>query len=294
MSAAVAAGAFLHHLQIESRDPERLAEFYASTMDMSARPLGGGVWRCDGPMRRVLFAPGESKKLGFGAFACRDAGGLAAVRAHAEAGGLAILESPSPLFGAEAFGVRDPDGNLILFGLGQQETQRPGLRGPLQHLTIATKDPVAIELFYAGKLGFLPSDRVAARDGTINTAFLRSNHEHHTLACFRHARQGMDHHSYEAGDWSVIKDWCDRMGDRHVPIMWGPGRHGPGNNIFIFVEDPDGNWIEISAELEVIYDRPVKQWAHEPRTLNSWGRAILRVPADDPAPAAAMHELSAS
>ena len=132
---------------------------------------------------------------------------------------------------------------------------------------------------------------MVARDGAVNTIFLRSNHEHHTLACFRQARQGVDHHSYEAGDWSTIKEWCDHMGEQQVPIMWGPGRHGPGNNIFIFVEDPDGNWIEISAELEVMYDRPVKEWKHEPRTLNLWGRAILRVPADEPAE---RHELSAS
>ena len=121
---------------------------------------------------------------------------------------------------------------------------------------------------------------MVAADGTVNTLFTRSNHEHHTLACFRQDRQGVDHHSYEAGDWSVIKDWCDRMGDLRIPIMWGPGRHGPGNNVFIFVEDPDGNWIEISAELEVIYDRPVKHWKHEPRTLNSWGRAIMRIKED--------------
>ncbi len=294
MSAAVGAGTFLHHMQIESRDPARMAEFYAAAMDMTASPLGSGAWLCEGPMRRVMFAPGENKRLGFGAFACRDAAGLAGLRAQAEAGGLTILPSPSPLFAQEAFGVRDPDGNLIVFGLGQQEPPRRGLRGPLQHLTLATADPDAIERFYTDKLGFLPSDRVVARDGTVNTIFLRSNHEHHTLACFRHARQGMDHHSYEAGDWAVIKDWCDRMGDQHVPIMWGPGRHGPGNNIFIFVEDPDGNWIEISAELEVVYDRPVKLWKHEPRTLNSWGRAILRVPADEPALSAEMHVLSAS
>ncbi len=280
MSTAVGAGTFLHHIQLQSRDPARLARFYADAMDMAARPLGGGDWFCEGPLRRVLFTEGENRTLGYGAFGCRDAEGLAALRERAEREGLDILRSPSPLFGPDAFAVRDPDGNPAVFGLGQQEEPRKGLRGPLQHLTLATRDPGAIEAFYCGKLGFLPSDRVVAADGTVNTLFTRSNHEHHTLACFRQDRIGVDHHSYEAGDWSVIKDWCDRMGDLRIPIMWGPGRHGPGNNIFIFVEDPDGNWIEISAELEVIYDRPVKHWKHEPRTLNSWGCAIMRIAED--------------
>ena len=277
MSTAVGAGTYLHHLQFQSSDPARLAGFYADTMDMTARRLDGGDWLCEGPQRRMLFTAGENKRLGYGAFACRDAAGLADLRERAERGGLEIAASPSPLFADGAFAVRDPDGNTIVFGLGEHDDAAKGLRGPLQHLTLATQDPEAIERFYVDKLGFLTSDYVRDAEGRVLTCWMRSNHEHHTLACFRHGRQGMDHHSYEAGDWSVIKDWCDRMGERRIPIMWGPGRHGPGNNIFIFVEDPDDNWIEISAELEVVRDRLPQDWPHEEHTLNSWGRGILRV-----------------
>ena len=291
MSTAVSAGAYLHHIQLQSSEPARLAHFYAAAMDMQARQHPAGDWLCEGPARRLHITAGPDRTLGYGAFACRDADALAAMHGRATRESLPIERSPSPFFGDDAFAVRDPDGNRIVFGLSPQDPPRPGLRGPLQHLTLATHDPLAIEAFYVGRLGFLPSDRVVAGDGQVNTVFTRSNHEHHTLACFRHDRQGIDHHSYEAGDWSVIKDWCDRMGDQHIPIMWGPGRHGPGNNIFIFIEDPDRNWIEISAELEVMHDRPVRAWKHEERTLNSWGRAILRVPADG---AAEQHELSAS
>lgn len=59
-------------------------------------------------------------------------------------------------------------------------------------------------------------------------------------------------------------------------MIWGPGRHGPGNNLFAFIEDLDGNKIEISGELEIIHDRKIKKWPHEPRTLNLWGSAIMR------------------
>lgn len=276
MSTAVSAGAYLHHLQLQSSDPARLAEFYGDAMDMSLERLGGDQWICEGPLRRMLFVRGRNKKLGYAGFACRDTGGVAAIRARAEEGSIQILSSPSPLFGPEAFAVRDPDGNLIVFGLAKPDQPSNGLRGPLQHLTLASEDPVAMERFYVNQLGFLTSDYVRDVDGKIRACWMRSNHEHHTLACFRHSKQGIDHHSYEAGDWSVIKDWCDRMGSRHIPLMWGPGRHGPGNNLFVFIEDPDTNWIEISAELEVMYDRPAKAWPHEEYTLNSWGRGILR------------------
>lgn len=275
MSTVVAAGAYLHHMQLLTPNPAALAAFYADTMDMMAREIPTG-WIAEGPMRRMLFAQGEAKRLGYAAFACRDAEGLEAIRARAEARSIPLLPSPTTLFHDGAFAVADPDGNIIVFGLAPQDPPRRGLRGPLQHLTLGSLDPNAIEHFYADLLGLLVSDRVRDPAGRLMVTWMRTNHEHHTLACFRHTRQCIDHHSYEAGDWSVIKDWCDRMADRHIKLMWGPGRHGPGNNLFIFVVDPDDNWIEISGELEVIYDRPAKDWPHEERSVNLWGRGILR------------------
>ena len=55
MSTAVSAGAYLHHMTLESSDPVRLADFYADAMDMTKRRLDGGDWICEGPLRRMLF-----------------------------------------------------------------------------------------------------------------------------------------------------------------------------------------------------------------------------------------------
>ena len=273
---AVRAGAFLHHLQLQSPDPEKLAAFYGDAMNMSVEKLPDGRWHCFGPQRHMLFTKGQARGFDFSAFGCRDAAGLAELRARATSEGLNPADTASPLL-TDAFSVRDPDGNGVVFGLARESLDEgSGMRGPLQHVTLATFDVGAIENFYAGKLGFLVSDRVVNDTGGIATCFMRSNHEHHTLACFLSSRKGLDHHSYEAGEWDAIRDWADRFAAREIRLMWGPGRHGPGNNLFIFIEDPDGNWIEVSAELEVIRDRPVKHWPHGERTLNLWGNAILR------------------
>ena len=37
-------------------------------------------------------------------------------------------------------------------------------------------------------------------------------------------------------------------------LHWGPGRHGPGHNIFTYHRDPDGNIIELFTQLDVMYD----------------------------------------
>jgi catechol 2,3-dioxygenase len=274
---AVHAETFLHHIELQSPNPAALARFYGAAMDMRVETLDGGRLLCVGPQRRMLFADGPQQKMGFAAFACRDRDGLDELRAHAQGADAPMVASPSLLFGSEAFAVRDPDGNIMVFGLAPDNDPQPkGITGPLQHVTLGTSDVTAIEKFYTEKLGFLLSDRVFNEQGDLTTCFMRSNHEHHTLGCFRSAKVGIDHHSYEAGEWDRIRDWCDHFATQDIQLMWGPGRHGPGNNLFIFIADPDGNWIEVSAEIEIMRDRKVKHWPHGERTLNLWGRAILR------------------
>jgi len=274
---ALRANAYLHHVAFESDNPEKLAQFYSQTMQMKVEKTSSDEWRCEGPNRRFVALKGTSRQLAYAGLACSDQDGLDDLLTRAKDEGIAIEKSPSPYFRDGAFAVRDPDGNLICFGLAiAQADGFTGIHGPTQHLTFASLDVEAFSEFYHGKLGFSISDRVLHKDGKLATCFTRSNHEHHTIACFKSDRQGVDHHSYEAGQWDTIRDWADHFADLDILLMWGPGRHGPGNNLFIFIEDPDKNWIEVSAELEIIHDRPVKDWPQDPRTLNRWGRAILR------------------
>jgi catechol 2,3-dioxygenase len=279
VSVAVAAGAYLHHLELESGDPAALAEFYCRVMEMDVERKADG-WFCQGPGRRMMFKKGKPNKLSYAAFACRDAGALDMLRAHVQKQKVELIPSPSALFDQRAFAVCDPEGNRIVFGVADEPLnpirQRGPIHCPLQHVTVTSTDMAAIEDFYASKLGFAVSDRVRNDQGAVTTCFLRCNHEHHTVAIFLKSEAGLDHHSYEAGEWATIKDWADHFGGMRIPIVWGPGRHGPGNNLFIFIKDTDGNMIEISAELEVVHDRPVKEWKHEPYTLNMWGPAIMR------------------
>jgi len=58
-------------------------------------------------------------------------------------------------------------------------------------------------------------------------------------------------------------------------VAWGPGRHGPGNNLFVFFDDPAGNHIELSAEMEKFHDDRVtyvpRRWEPIPNSVNLWG-----------------------
>ena len=131
--------------------------------------------------------------------------------------------------------------------------------------------------FYADKLGFTVSDRVRDAGGVLRACFMRSDLEHHSLAIFRAPEARLDHHSYETGNWGDIRDWADHLARKDIPIVWGVGRHGPGDDLFFMVRDPDENLVEISAEIEqCAAERPAGLWPHAERTLNVWGNAILR------------------
>tara|TARA_B100001094_G_scaffold317665_1_gene360344 strand:+ start:416 stop:1258 length:843 start_codon:yes stop_codon:yes gene_type:complete len=275
---AVQADIFLHHLEIQSSNPERLANFYSNIMDMKIDKLSLDKFICDGPSRKIIITKGENKTLSYAGMVCRNENNLNEFKEFLNHNELKLKDHNSGFYKSGSFSVEDPDKNKICFGVlkDKNSTVLDGIHAPLQHLTFASEDVVSFQNFYENKLGFQVTDRVIKNNGELATCFTTSNHEHHTIACFKSSKKGMDHHSYEAGDWNFIKNWCDHFASNNIKLMWGPGRHGPGNNLFVFIEDIDGNWIEISAELETVHGRPVKNWPQEERTLNLWGNAIMR------------------
>ena len=113
---------------------------------------------------------------------------------------------------------------------------------------------------------------------TLTAIFYRSTPEHHSFAMFLSDTARPDHHAYEVSCWNDIRDWADHMSDLYINLWWGPGRHGPGNNLFFMVEDPDGYKVEVSAELETMEDGDaVRYWPHNERSLNLWGPSWMRV-----------------
>jgi catechol 2,3-dioxygenase len=248
---------------------------------MVGHPIGQDVWLCQGPERRLLIGRGQSKTFGFVGYRCETEDDLAALRVRLVEQGVRLAPSPSPLFSEEAFSFSDPDGNYLVFGLSQQqfvhENLAAPLQGRLQHLAFASDNAETLVHFYTDVVGLLVSDKMV--EGTAITAcWMRAadDKEHHSLAIFHKAEKGLDHYSYELRDWGLIRDWADHFAAKGIKLSWGPGRHGPGNNLFIFVYDPDGNWIELSTELEIMNGRPVGVWRNEPDTLNCWGAAVMR------------------
>ena len=271
--------AALQCIHLYSPDPLLAARFYSSAYDMAMEPAAGG-YLCRGPGRQVQLSGGPANQLGYAHFALSSVGAWEAFAARVQ--GLEHQALPAALAGhSSAIGLQDPDGNLMIFTPPSDvEASDTGARVPpatLQHFALRTPHLPAMLDFYTRQLGFVLSDAVKDTEGALRACFLRSDKLHHALALFFAPAACFDHQSFEAPDWASMKQWGDHMAALQVPIVWGIGRHGPGNDVFFMVRDPDGNLAEISSEIEhCAPGRPAGLWPHEERTLNLWGKAILR------------------
>jgi len=274
----------LDHIRLDAPEPTAVAAFYRDVIGLTPIVLEDGTVLLQGPERRLVIGRGPAGGQPWSGFRLKDAAQLEALRGYLSAQGVAIGASPSPVFDEGAFAVRDPDGRQIVFGLPRDDlrsdrlvqTPASALSGRLQHVVVATTDLPRLVAFYRDALGFVCSDIV--RDGGEPTAmFFRADPEHHSFACFRAPEARPDHHAYEAASWNDIRDWADHLARHDIKIWWGPGRHGPGNNLFLMAKDPQGYLFEISAELEVLpREMAPREWPHTEKTLNLWGPGWLR------------------
>ncbi|WP_051792659.1 VOC family protein [Amycolatopsis jejuensis] len=153
----------------------------------------------------------------------------------------------------------------------------------LGHVAAFTPDLVRLQGFYQDLLGFRWSDTVG--DFFV---FLRCNADHHAanfLASTK--RAGMHHVAFEARDLNHLQTQLDHLAAHGVRLNWGPGRHGPGHNIFTYHLDPDGNTVELFTQLDVMstedngyfeprpwhedFPQVPKTWEADLATINSWG-----------------------
>lgn len=267
----------LHHLHLTSTDPERLSAFYARLLDYAPARADGGIQVLAGGERQLLISKGENGVASFISYAVKDVESLDKLRGRLAATVGSLEPARSPLFSEGSFSIRDPQGRRIVFGTAPKAAHPDQRPARLQHVVFQTTAIQPLVDFYVGKVGFTISDRVLNDDGSLAAFFIRSDHEHHSLAFFVGSKNELDHHAYETTCWNDIRDWGDWFGRARIPMFWGPGRHGPGNNLFFMVRDADGNKLELSAELETFApDQPPRVWPNTEYTLNYWGSAWMR------------------
>jgi hypothetical protein len=145
----------------------------------------------------------------------------------------------------------------------------------LDHLNLLTPDPAATrrQLEYIGGLRLSES----MVDDSLSWMY-GGNRQHHIVGIVR-GEPGLHHYSFEVrdfGDYLRLGDLLDQFGKE---ILWGPGRHRPGDNTYAYYVDSSGAMIECSGSMALIADdrdfKPIVitelQRPHNVRRMNVWG-----------------------
>lgn len=141
----------------------------------------------------------------------------------------------------------------------------------LGHVVLNTPNQPAMEAFYR-TLGLRVTDRTSR-----GMSFMRCNRDHHTLALVNSPRRGLQHAAFDVVELDNVMHALGELKRAGTPCIWGPGRHGPGHNIFTSYTDPAGNIVEYYAEMEQVDeddDGPLEEkfWGPEHKG-DVWGVA---------------------
>jgi catechol-2,3-dioxygenase len=174
--------------------------------------------------------------------------------------------------------IRDPESNRIQLIVpdGSFVEPAPGGAGirpiKLGHVATRVSDVGVVQRFYEEKLGFRWSDSIGD-----DFVFLRCSADHHAVNFLRAERPGDLHHlAFELSDFLHVQRACDRLSEAGIPLLWGPGRHGPGHNLFTYHHDPEGRNIEMFAGIDRMsnegqgYFDPRPWHTHRPQRPAVW------------------------
>ena len=233
-------------------------DFYTATWGLEAiSEREGVVWPASdlGRLRDALVAQGATL--------------LHAPQATDEPGGGTILA------------VADPRGRTIR--IVQHDTgaapraAHPDRPERLAHININSTDTDADTRFFGDALGFSLTDR------SKMMAFVRTNSDHHSVVISDAPVNTLNHVAFQMSGWEGVMRAAGRVVDAGLPIGWGPGRHGPGNNVFTYFVDPMGFVIEYTADVLQVDDGyrvgGPDDWTWPPGRTDQWGIAPLKTPA---------------
>jgi catechol 2,3-dioxygenase len=270
----------LRSVALEVPDLAQAESFYTQVwrLEIAARDDGALYLRGSGSDAYLLalHAGGPVPRIRHVTLRARSAQALDAVAARVQpAGGhivapIATLQDPA---GGAGLTLRDPHGRR--FQVVQGDARRPEgapVRDMPQRLTHVVLNSHAVDetqAFLSDVLGFTLADR------TVAIAFMNCNRDHHTLAIGVSDNDALNHIAFLMPDGESVMRGGGRLRDAGHPIQWGPGRHGPGNNLFNYFIDPFGVVIEYTAEVEQVDEsyrpRGPADWKWPPGRFDQWG-----------------------
>ena len=246
--------------------------------------------------------PADRRGLHHLAFSLDGRAAVDAAAVELERRGTTLVAQPGDLSEpGGGYGLRflDPENRCIELSAGVAEHPNGWSTGKvaprrLCHVGLNTPWFEQIVEFYTDFLGFRVSDW-----NEDQMAFLRCDRRHHVIVFSRADYASVNHVAYVMANVDDVMKGVSNLRARGQEPDWGPGRHGPGNNIFCYYKDPAGYVNEFSSDIEFIEDEATHKpavWRRVPETADLWGTAgvpspdVRKAMAGDPDPGWAVKE----
>jgi catechol 2,3-dioxygenase len=279
------------HVVLTVADLQKSKEFYAevaglvvSHEDGHACYMRGLAEACHHSLVLVQTTDGgKCRRMGFRVMFEED---LDVAHDYFQARGLPAEWVELP-FQGKTLHVSDPIGTKLEFCAHMETRPRMFLdkmnhRGAcaqrLDHFQIHAPDVLDICRFYS-ELGFRNSEYIAHEDKLL-AAFMYRKGTCLDLAIVPGLSPRLHHLAYTVSESHDIFTGCDIAGLLGYPtnVERGPGRHGPGGMLFVYILDPDGHRLELFNSHYQTIDLEIEPVRWEAATLSTsvrWGLPAL-------------------
>jgi catechol 2,3-dioxygenase-like lactoylglutathione lyase family enzyme len=272
----------IRHVGLFTLNPEEHARFYSDIwgLECVAGSADAVFLRGSSSEHFILsLHRGKAKGLHHIAYAMANDDAVQRAASALKQDGVKLIEEPHPFNEPGAgYGVRfvDPDGRCMELSAGVAEHKNGWQRKVVEpssicHIVVNTPDMGRITKFYTDVLGFRISDWSGQQ-----MAFLRTSTKHHNIAFNVAPHASVNHIAYLVSGVDELMRGVANLKQHGIEPAWGPGRHGPGNNIFCYFKDPFGYVTEYTCDIDYIPDeakhRP-RVWPRGPGSMDQWGVA---------------------
>jgi catechol-2,3-dioxygenase len=276
----------LGHVGLVVTDLDRYANFLTEHLGLTEtrREEGRAYFALGTRHHQLRVSAGDAPACDGVGFDVSDAAALAGLRAAVETAGLEVVsDEPFDDTVEAGFSFEVPQGPTVELCLGAATAPDSSgfksdfyrVRGDrlklvkLGHVTIGSPEPAAVEQVFVDVLGFRISDRFP---GVLSWA--RCNADHHSVGFAPAAAPGIHHIAFEIESFAHYERFVDDLALSGRPLIWGVGRHGPGNNLFAYFDDPDGTMVEVYANMIQIENEDSyqpREWEDLAEVGNLWG-----------------------
>ena len=271
------------HVSLQSPKPDALVEDLVEIVGLKVTERSDTTiyLSCNDRHHEISIVRGETAGVRSVGFEAMDNRAVDEVRRRVASKGLAIVsDHPSSERMDHAFTFKLPNGAVFEVHTPIVRDQPKSNLGPgarprrIEHVNLQVPDPEVTHDIIKDVLGLKLSDET---DNKLFRWYRSNDGYHHTIA-ISPGECRLHHYAFDMHSLQDLGRIADILVAKDRALLWGPGRHGAGGNVFTYFADANGCVVETSVEMDRIENDDLysaRSWDMSQgisgRWVNLWG-----------------------